>query len=181
MNVTKTQIMKDLKALRDKALRDKEVEIISLIDKRKEECIYAYKDRIEALVERLKPISKDIKQLMNDMMNDESLHYSSYGSYTMHSALTLGTRETFDHINCNCNWYRGAVEVYKNSLYKEKRKLEEEWSKLIVYAQSLDTRTLKKYIEDNKIELPCMQVKEESTELVILDVNLDMLFGKKSD
>lgn len=178
--VTKPQIMRDLRELKKQAVEELEKANSVKVEEYKRACVEKYRDKIEELVKEIAPIATKVNSLVQELSSDENLHYGTYSSSNIYLHLTHGADSTVNYILYNANWYRGKLEVFKQKLKEEEYALEREWGKLIVYAQNLDIRALRKYLEDNNIELPCMSEEVEETSLVQIDVNLSMLFGDKS-
>lgn len=174
---TKPQIMKDLRAMKANSLHNKRNEIKDKVRMYKLEVISEYDQEIKPLVEKASPIIKEIAELRQKMMADDNINLGNHYHYNFYSTFK-SEDEVKEFIVDYSYWQRGKVQVFANKLNKELKELETEWDNLLINCSTMTIGKLRKYIEDNKISVPCMQeTKEEPTALQVTNVNLALLFG----
>lgn len=177
IKATKPEIMRDLRNMKAKQLAEvKEANKVKL-NEYKNEIVAKYDQAIDPLVEKLKPIFEEVNKLKLSLVEDSDINMSNYCSSDFISSFTC-KEKVVQHIKDRASWYRGSVEVYEDKLAKKHTELENEWDNLLINCSTMTAKNLRQYIEDNKIELPCMtEVTKEETALSVVNVNLDLLFG----
>ena len=177
--VNKTTIIRELKKLKEEQIQAKWESNRTKQKQFKEGLIDKYSDRLESLSSKLSPILNEYLELVRDLSKDSDIGLYTY--YSNNSLLgNLGTvNEAKRYIMDNASFYRGSYSVYENQLREDVFELEQEWDKLLVYAKSLKVKDLRKFLEDNNIELECIknEGKVVETALVVQDINFNKLWS----
>ena len=178
VKVTKSRIMKDLRQMSEDKLREIENENARKVKEYKCSLIAKHKDAIDKFIEKNKEAHKEYNNLRQLLGNDPDIQMYCYSSSNL---LATGTcyENVESYVFNNSSWYKGSVQVFEDKLFEERKKVRDEWHKLLIYLNSLTLKEIRKYLEDNKLELPCMKEEEEQvTSLAVVDINLSLLFGK---
>ena len=178
VKITKSRIMKDLRQMREDQLTEISKENANKVEAYKRELIAKHKDAIDKFIEKNKESHIEYNNLRQLLGNDPNIQMYTYSSSNL-----LGTGTCYENVESyvlhNSSWYKGSVQVFEDKLYEEKKKVSYEWNKLLVYLNSLTLKEIRKYVEDNNLELPCMKEEQEDIQaLAVVDINLSLLFGK---
>lgn len=178
VKVTKSQIMKDLRQMREDQLNEIKNENANKVGAYKRELIAKHKDAINKFIEKNKETHIEYNNLRQLLGNDPNIQMYTYSSSNL-----LGTGTCYENVESyvlnNSSWYKGSVQVFEDKLYEEKKKVDNEWHKLLVYLKSLPLKEIRKYLEDNNLELPCMKEEQEEVKaLAVTNINLSLIFGK---
>lgn len=180
--VNKATIIKELKQLKTMELDEKRRTNSKLRKEYKFNLMNKYEDKIKALGEKLDPILDEYMDLILELKNDKDIKANFYS----HSHILLFNLGSVDRakkcIYDNSNFNHGSFSVYSHKLFEEECEMAKEWDKLILYCKSLPVKELRKYLEDNKIELECIKNENKVTEtaLVVQDINFNKLWGNKN-
>lgn len=176
MKVTKSQIMKDLRTMRVAQLEAKKHSNEKKVAEYKAEILYKYVDTIRGLVTKLEPIFEELQAFQEELDNNKDINLMKRYESDFISQFTSEAR-VMRYISDYACWYKGSVQVLKDKLEKEVDVLETEWENLLINCSTLTLKQLKQFLEDNKIDLPCMSEEHEETAVAVMNVNLDLLFG----
>lgn len=178
---TKPQIMRDLRQMRTSQLEAKKDENSTKLSEFKESLIAKYKPTIDKIIEVIKPVYIQVDELTQSLVNDADINMRDYCHSDLINKFTSYDR-VVDHIKDRASWYKGQAQVYSDKLHKEYRELEREWDNLLINCSTMTAKDLRQFIEENKIDLPCMKEDaEEVKTLAVMNVNLDLLFGGNKD
>lgn len=177
---TKPQIMRDLRAMRDKKLEAKKMNNKKKVEELRKSLIVKHRPEIESLVKELNPIMVKVNKLAQTLQNDANINMNHYEYSSF-----LGSFTSVDRverlISDRAGWYKGESQVLEDKLRKELNVLAKEWDNLLLNCSLMTAQQLREYLVENKIELPCMNEKEEVKTLTVRDVNLTLLFGGNKD
>lgn len=178
IKITKSRIMADLRQMKKDKVTELSLENETKVREYKCSLISNHKEAINKFVEKNKELQVEYNNLIIALGNDPDIQMYTYSSSSLvHVGDSYKNVESY--VINNSYWYRGKVRVFENELYKKETQLENEWDKLITYLSTLTLKDIKKYLEDNNLELPCMkEAEEEETSIAVVNINLGLLFGK---
>lgn len=177
---TKSQIMRDLRTMKECQLEAKREEHKKQVFEFKKSLVAKHRQAVESIVKEVKPLIEKVEKLAIAFHDDINIGMRYYGDSSFMGAFTSVERVE-RYVRERASWYQGEVSILESKLRKELLTIEQEWDNLLINCSTMTAPVLRNYLIENKIDVPCMKEAKEVKILTVKDVNLDLLFGGNRD
>lgn len=185
--MTKNEIIKALKTEKERQLNILSTKNNEEVEKLKKQYLKeTFKNEIEELnrvgVEYAKAFNSFIKKV-NEQRFDIGFdfYYSVTSPHVLFRNASEITSDGLVDVLYDNSYTSTSTKVYNlmEEILSHHREVEEEWDKLIALIKSMSLKEAKKYLEENKIDIPELEDSPKEKALVSYNVDVAKLFIKE--